>query len=124
MPTYISLIRYTQQGINSAKDGPKRLDAAKEAYKKAGGELKSFYLTMGQYDMVAISEFPSDDVAARAALALAAGILVLWGVTLWTAIGVALLLVCPAIIVWAMLDLARDEARDQRLDEIRRKQKP
>ena len=58
------------------------------------------------------------------ALALAAGILVLWGVTLWTAIGVALLLVCPAIIVWAMLDLARDEARDQRLDEIRRKQKP
>ena len=39
MPTYISLLRYTQQGMAAAKSGPARLDAAKEAYKKAGGEL-------------------------------------------------------------------------------------
>jgi uncharacterized protein with GYD domain len=72
VPTYISLLRYTQQGIGSVKEGPKRLDAAKEAYKKVGGELKAFYLTMGQYDMVTIAEFPNDEVAARAALSLGA----------------------------------------------------
>jgi uncharacterized protein with GYD domain len=70
MPTYISLLHYTQQGIASAKNGPARLDAAKEAYKKAGGELKAFYLTMGQYDMVVVAEFPNDETAARVALAL------------------------------------------------------
>ena len=30
MPTYISLIRFTQKGIETIKEGPKRLDAAKE----------------------------------------------------------------------------------------------
>ena len=49
MPTYISMLRYTQQGISSAKNAPARIEAAREVYKKAGGELKAIYLTMGQY---------------------------------------------------------------------------
>ena len=72
MPTYISLISYTQQGLASIKQGPARLDAAKEAYRKAGGELKGFYLTMGQYDIVAIADLPNDEAVASMALALGA----------------------------------------------------
>jgi len=72
MPTYISLISYTQQGLSSIKHGPARLDAAKEAYRKAGGELKGFYLTMGQYDMIAIAELPNDEAVATMALSLGA----------------------------------------------------
>ena len=70
MPTYISLLRYTQQGISAAKNAPARIDAAKEAYRKAGGELKAVYLTMGQYDLVAITEMPNDEAVARVALAM------------------------------------------------------
>lgn len=70
MPTYISMLRYTQQGISSVKNAPARIDAAKEAYKKAGGELKAIYLTMGQYDLVAVAEMPNDEAVARMALAL------------------------------------------------------
>ena len=44
MSTYVSLLRYTQQGIADAKNGPARLDAAKEAFRRAGAELKAFYL--------------------------------------------------------------------------------
>ncbi len=72
MPTYISLLRYTQQGIMAIKQSPTRLDAAKEAYRRAGGELKAFYLTMGQYDAVAIAELPDDTAGAKLALALGA----------------------------------------------------
>ncbi|MEO8634486.1 MAG: GYD domain-containing protein [Gemmatimonadales bacterium] len=72
MPTYISLLCYTQQGITAVKNGPARLDAAKEAYRKAGGELKAFYLTMGEYDMIAIAEMPNDESVATMALALGA----------------------------------------------------
>ena len=72
MPTYISMLRYTQQGITSAKNAPARIDAAKEAYRKAGGELKSIFLTMGQYDLVVIAEMPNDETVARMALALGA----------------------------------------------------
>ncbi len=70
MPTYISLIGYTDQGIRNIKDSPKRLDAAKKLIKDLGGELKGFYLTLGQYDIVTIAEAPSDDVMARFVLAL------------------------------------------------------
>jgi uncharacterized protein with GYD domain len=72
MPTYISFLRYTQQGIAAAKGGPARLDAAKEAYRKAGGEVKGFYLTMGQYDMVLVAELPNDEAVATLALGLGA----------------------------------------------------
>jgi uncharacterized protein with GYD domain len=69
MPTYISLIRFTQKGMETIKEGPKRVDAAKERFRAAGGELKAFYLVTGQYDAVAISELPNDEAAARLALA-------------------------------------------------------
>ena len=69
MPTYIALSRYTQKGIESIKDGPARLDAAKKNLVAAGGKLIGFYLTMGQYDLVTIAEFPDDGTAARAGLA-------------------------------------------------------
>ena len=72
MPTYITLFRYTHQGIANIKQGPTRLDASKEAFRRAGGEFKSFYLTMGQYDGVVLSELPDDLAAAKMALALGA----------------------------------------------------
>jgi len=68
MPTYISLLRFTQKGVETIKDGPKRLDAAKERFRKAGAELKAFYLVTGQYDAVAISEAPDDATVAKLAL--------------------------------------------------------
>ncbi len=70
MATYISLVSYTQKGIENIKESPSRLDAAKEGFRALGGELKEFYLVMGQYDMVVISEAPDDETAAKAALML------------------------------------------------------
>ena len=72
MPTYISLIRFTQKGMETIKEAPERLDAAKERFRAAGGELKAFYLVTGEYDAVAISELPNDEAAARLALATGA----------------------------------------------------
>ncbi len=72
MATYISLIKFTQQGITSIKEGPARLDAGRDTLKSFGSELKAFYLTMGSYDIVAISEAPDDASAAKVALAIGA----------------------------------------------------
>ena len=70
MPTYIILVNLTQEGIKNIKESPNRLDAAKKAFQAFGGELKEFYLVMGQYDMVVVSEGPDDETAAKLALAL------------------------------------------------------
>jgi uncharacterized protein with GYD domain len=72
MPTYLTLLRFTQQGIEKIKEGPARLDRAKAAVKAAGGEIKAFYLLMGQYDAMVISEAPSDEAYATTILALGA----------------------------------------------------
>lgn len=70
MSTYISLVKYTEQGLQNIKDSPKRLDAAKKMLKELGGEIKGFYLTMGEYDIVTICEAPSDEVITRFFLTL------------------------------------------------------
>ena len=70
MPTYISLLRFTQQGIEKIKDAPARLDAARKAYDAVGARLKEFYLVTGQYDAVVVSEAPNDEVVAKLALSL------------------------------------------------------
>ena len=70
MPTYITLLRYTQQGIAKIKDSPKRLDAGRKAFKKTGVEIKDTYLLMGRYDLLCVIEGPDDESVARALLSL------------------------------------------------------
>ena len=72
MPTYITLVRWTQQGVQNIKESPARLDAAKQAFKAMGGELKEIYLVMGQYDLVVIGEVPDDETVAKLSLAIGA----------------------------------------------------
>jgi len=70
MPTYISLVNLTDQGIRNVKESPQRLDAFKKAVEAAGGKVNGFYLTMGKYDMVVIVEAPSDEAAATVILSV------------------------------------------------------
>jgi uncharacterized protein with GYD domain len=70
MATYISLIKLTHQGITTIKEGPERLERGRETLNAFGSELRAFYLTLGRYDLVAISEAPDDTAAAKVALAI------------------------------------------------------
>jgi uncharacterized protein with GYD domain len=70
MPTYIMLANWTDQGARQVKDSPRRVDAAKKALVEMGGEFKTFYMTMGDYDLVVVYEAPDDAVAARFTLLL------------------------------------------------------
>jgi uncharacterized protein with GYD domain len=68
MATFISLLRFTPQGIGDIKESPKRLDEAKQAFRAMGAELKQWYLVSGQYDAVVIGEAPDDETAMKLAL--------------------------------------------------------
>src|SRR5271167_3158609 len=70
MPTYVMLVNWTDQGIRNIADGPKRVDAAKALLKDMGGDFKSVYMTMGQYDLIGVYDAPDDAVAARFTLLL------------------------------------------------------
>ena len=66
--TYITLLKYTEQGLKTIKESPSRLERAKQLLKSLGGELKSFHLVQGRYDAIVISEAPNDEVVTKFAL--------------------------------------------------------
>ena len=68
MPTYVSLVKWTEQGIRNIKEAPQRVDKFKKAVEAAGGKVNGFYFTMGKYDIVVIVDFPSDEAAATVVL--------------------------------------------------------
>ncbi len=70
MARYVLLSRFTQQGSQNIKDGPARLDSARETLEGLGAELKDFCLTLGAYDAVVIVEAPDDETVAKASLAI------------------------------------------------------
>jgi len=70
VPTYVMLANWTDQGARQVKESPKRVDTARRALTEMGGEFKSLYMTMGDYDLVVIYDAPDDAVAARFTLLL------------------------------------------------------
>lgn len=72
MAQYVVLVRFTEHGLQGIKDGPARLEQAREDFRAEGAELKEFFLTMGQYDSVAIIEAPDDQTMAKLSLRIGA----------------------------------------------------
>lgn len=68
MPTFISYVSWTDQGIKNIKEAPGRLEIVKARIKELGGEVKDFYLTTGETDMVLICEAPDGEVVASLSL--------------------------------------------------------
>ena len=72
MVTYVVLMKLTDQGIKDIKNAPQRVEANAKAMEAIGGKMTGFYLTMGEYDYVAIAEMPSDEVGMTFLLGLGA----------------------------------------------------
>lgn len=70
MPTYISLMKLTEQGIKDIKGAPSRIEAASKGIEALGGKLIEVYAVMGEYDYVTIAEFPNDETAMAFMLSL------------------------------------------------------
>jgi uncharacterized protein with GYD domain len=62
MPAYVSLFRWTDDGIRSVKDTVARTRESIAAIEKAGGKMTVLW-TQGRYDLVAIGELPNEDAA-------------------------------------------------------------
>ena len=62
MPTYVTLINWTDEGISNVKETIHRADSAAELAQQHGGSLQ-VYWTVGSYDLVGILEVPDDESA-------------------------------------------------------------
>jgi uncharacterized protein with GYD domain len=58
MPTYVTLMNWTDQGIRNVRDSIERYDRSTELADKHGVSLEQIYWTVGPHDLVAIAEAP------------------------------------------------------------------
>lgn len=63
MPHYVSLMRFTSQGMAGLPGWRERVEEGERIVEEAGGSLVGVYVTLGRYDVVEIFDAPSDDVA-------------------------------------------------------------
>ncbi len=70
MPTYIILMKLTDQGMKDIKNAPQRIEDAVKGLETVGGKLEVFYSVMGEYDYVAVGECPSDEITSTFLLLL------------------------------------------------------
>lgn len=70
MPTYLGLLRFTDQGIRNVKETTKRAKDFQEFAAKMNVKVKEMYWTLGRYDVVVIGEAPDDETMTRLALGL------------------------------------------------------
>src|SRR5204862_2953275 len=69
MATYISLVQFTDKGIQAAKQTSERVAEWSAKVQSRGVSIKQMYWTLGHYDQVCIFQAPDDETAASVLLA-------------------------------------------------------
>jgi uncharacterized protein with GYD domain len=70
MATYVTLIKFTEEGVNKARDTCKRAADFKGSAQKLGIEVREQYWCLGAYDGVMVFDAPDDETATTAMLSL------------------------------------------------------
>jgi len=68
MPTYVSLINWTDQGIKNYKDTTSRAEDFTKLAESLGGRVREVLWTVGEYDIVVVVDFPDDETGTAALL--------------------------------------------------------
>lgn len=68
MPTYVSLIHWTEQGIKDYKDSMSRAEDFTKLVESSGGQVRELLWTVGEYDIVSVVDMPDDETATAALL--------------------------------------------------------
>jgi uncharacterized protein with GYD domain len=70
VPTYVTLMNWTDQGVKTARDTVQRRDQADALAQKHGASIEQVYWTVGPYDIVTVVEAPDDESATAMLLEL------------------------------------------------------
>jgi uncharacterized protein with GYD domain len=63
MPSYVTLVKWTEQGLRDVKDTVDRTEQGRQLIEQMGGRMPVVYWTLGPYDMVAVCDFPDEESA-------------------------------------------------------------
>jgi uncharacterized protein with GYD domain len=66
MATYITTLKFTEQGVKAFGETTKRANAFKAAAKKMGVKVSEIYWTLGAFDGAIVFDAPDDKTASAA----------------------------------------------------------
>ena len=72
MPVYVSLVKWTDQGIKNYRDTVDRARDYSALVERHGGRTRELLWAIGEYDIVTIAEYPDDETATAALLQVGA----------------------------------------------------
>jgi uncharacterized protein with GYD domain len=72
MATFISTIKFTEQGVKAADETTKRAAAFKATAKKMGIKVNNIFWTLGSFDGLVVFDAPDDETATALMLRLGA----------------------------------------------------
>jgi uncharacterized protein with GYD domain len=73
LPTYVSLINWTEHGIKNYRDTVDRAKAFSALVERSGGSIRELLWTVGTYDLLAVTDFPDDESGVAALLQVSSG---------------------------------------------------
>jgi uncharacterized protein with GYD domain len=62
---YVRHVTLTGEGLQELKGAPDRLEANRKLWEEAGGRLLEWYVVLGDYDYLLITEAPDEKVMAE-----------------------------------------------------------
>jgi len=68
MATYVSLINWTEQGIQNFRDTTHRAEEFSKLVESMGGSVRELLWTVGEYDIVCVVDFPDEEAGVAALL--------------------------------------------------------
>jgi uncharacterized protein with GYD domain len=71
VPVYITLMKWTSQGLGGIPAWRDRVEEAERAIKQRGGKLIDAYVTLGRFDVIEIFEAPNDETAYQVLIEIA-----------------------------------------------------
>lgn len=72
MPTYVSLVSWTDQGIKNYRDTVARANSFRDMVGQAGGRVREVLWTLGEYDIVTVIDAPDEETVMALLLQVAA----------------------------------------------------
>jgi uncharacterized protein with GYD domain len=72
MPVYVSLVKWTDQGIKNYRDTVDRARDYAALVERHGGRTRELLWAIGEYDLVTVAEFPDDETGVAAMLQVGA----------------------------------------------------
>ncbi len=68
MPIYISQVTLTMEGVQSIKGAADRIEENRKLWEDCGGKLLHWYVVLGDYDYLLITEAPDEKVMTEIAV--------------------------------------------------------